>query len=951
MKIPTMKRTPRALRPPFQAIRWIVAAALVTLASAACDVHSPVGPGEIASLTLSPGQTTMAINSTQQLTARAFDAEGREVSISGPGVGSSTVWEMVNGGGTLDNAGVFHAGTELGTFSNTVRVRVGGREAFASFTVIAGPVAAIVVTPNPDTLAVGITRQFTATGVDMGGNPVPITPTWSVVNGGGAINASTGMFTAGTMFGTFNNTIRATSGIVSGFATVTVASGPAVAITVSPSPASLGVNGTQQFTATAVDASGNPASITPTWSVVSGGGAINASTGMFTAGTTTGTFTNTVRATSGSLAGSATVTVTSGPAVAITVSPTPATVGINGTQQFTATAVDASGNPASITPTWSVVSGGGTISASTGMFTAGTTTGTFTNTVRATSGSLTGSATVHVTGGSASVITVSPNPGIVGTSGTRQFTATAEDSSGNEVSITPVWSVEEGGGTIDASTGMFTAGATTGTFTNTVRATSGEAFGSATVNVTSGPAAVITVSPDPAELAVDGTQQFTATAVDASGNPASITPVWSVEEGGGTIDASTGVFTAGATTGTFTNTVRATSGDLFGSATVTVTSGSAAVITVSPDPAELATNATQEFTATAEDSAGNTVEITPVWSVEEGGGEIDSETGIFTAGDTEGTFANTVRATSGDLFGSATVTVTSGSTLVITVSPDSVGIATNGTREFTATAEDGAGNTVEITPEWSVEEGGGTIDALTGVFTAGTDTGTFTNTVRATSDGWFGSATVTVTAAMPLDGVLGAAAPNGIMAGTEVTCVDLGLIEADVSIYPGNTITGYPPCEITGVQNLGNELAEEMQIDLTTAYNELAGLPCPPANAIVANLGGTTLPAGVYCSDTEIGVTGTLTLDGGGDPDAVFVFQAGSSLTTAGDIVLIGEAQAQNVYWQVGSSATLGTASQWQGNIVALTSITLVDTATLLGRALARNGAVSLGTDNSITLP
>jgi hypothetical protein len=128
-------------------------------------------------------------------------------------------------------------------------------------------------------------------------------------------------------------------------------------------------------------------------------------------------------------------------------------------------------------------------------------------------------------------------------------------------------------------------------------------------------------------------------------------------------------------------------------------------------------------------------------------------------------------------------------------------------------------------------------------------------------------------------------------------------------------------------------------------------MPCAPANAIVADLGGTTLASGVYCTASGIGVTGALTLDGGGDPDATFVFQAGTSLTTAGDVVLINGAQARNVYWQVGSSATLGTASKWQGNVLTLTSITLVDNATLTGRALARNGAVSLGTNNIIVLP
>jgi hypothetical protein len=189
------------------------------------------------------------------------------------------------------------------------------------------------------------------------------------------------------------------------------------------------------------------------------------------------------------------------------------------------------------------------------------------------------------------------------------------------------------------------------------------------------------------------------------------------------------------------------------------------------------------------------------------------------------------------------------------------------------------------------------------------------------------------------------------MAGTEVTCVTGGRINADVSISPGNTISGFGPCVITGTQHLADGVAAQAQMDLTSAYNTLAGLPCPPANVIAANLGGTTKPAGVYCSGSSIGVTGTLTLDGNGDPDATFVFQAGSDLITAGDVVLINGAQAKNVYWQVGTSATIGTASQWKGNILALTSITLVDNANLIGRALARNGAVSLGTNNVITLP
>jgi hypothetical protein len=472
--------------------------------------------------------------------------------------------------------------------------------------------------------------------------------------------------------------------------------------------------------------------------------------------------------------------------------------------------------------------------------------------------------------------------------------------------------------------------------------------------VVAGPVATITVLPNPASLAVGTAQQFTAVGKDASGNIVPIVPSWSVVAGGGTISLTTGVFTAGNAPGTFVNTVRASVGTIAGLATVNVTSGALSSITVSPNPVSVQTSGTQQFGAVGRDAAGNVLSISPVWSVVNGGGTIDPGTGVFTAGTTVGTYSNTIRATSGSTSGFATVTVTSTAPALtsIVVTPNPVSVLTGGTQQFTASGFDANGNVFPVTPAWSVVNGGGTINAASGVFTAGTVAGNYDNTVKATSGTVSGTATVRVTATAPAPIVsLGTAAPNGIMAGTAFTCVIGGTINADIAISPGSTVTGFPPCVITGVRHLADAVAAQAQLDLTAAYNTLAGLPCPPANAIVANLGGTTKPAGVYCSATTIGVTGTLTLDGGGDPNATFVFQAGTGLTTAGNIVLINGAQAKNVYWQVGSSATIGTASQWKGNILALTSITLVDNANLIGRALARNGAVSLGTNNVVTLP
>ncbi len=630
----------------------------------------------------------------------------------------------------------------------------------------------------------------------------------------------------------------------------------------------------------------------------------------------------------------------------ITVTPNP-TLAIQETQQFTAVATDAEGNEVPFEPVWSVVADGGTID-SDGLFTAGTVLGVYTGTVRAAAGDLSGTATVTVVTGPLASITVTPNPETLQPGAESDFDAVGVDAGGNPVAFTATWTVENGGGTI-AGDGLFTAGGSTGTFNNTVRASSGGLSGFATVTVIAGPLATITVTPNPETLAANSASQFTATGEDADGNTVTFTPTWTVVNGGGAID-SNGLFTAGGTTGTFNNTVQASSGGVDGFATVTVVAGAVATITVTPDPETLAANTTSQFTATAEDADGNPVVITPNWTVVNGGGVIDSN-GLFTAGGSTGTFNSTVRASSGGVNGFATVTVEAGPLATIIVTPDPDTLGTNTTSQFTAVGEDASGNPVVITPTWAVVNGGGVIDS-NGLFTAGGSTGTFINTIRASSAGVNGFATVVVQAAVaptPPFLNLGAAAPNGIIAGTEVTCIIGGTIFADISIHPGLALTGFGPCAYTGDAYLGDAVAQQAQIDLTTAYNTLVGLAC--GTNIVANLGGTVLTPGVYCSASSIGVTGPLTLDGQGDPDAVFVFQAGSTLTTAGDVILINGAQARNVYWQVGSSATLGTASQWQGNILALTSITLNDNATMLGRALANNGAVTLGTNNTITLP
>lgn len=184
---------------------------------------------------------------------------------------------------------------------------------------------------------------------------------------------------------------------------------------------------------------------------------------------------------------------------------------------------------------------------------------------------------------------------------------------------------------------------------------------------------------------------------------------------------------------------------------------------------------------------------------------------------------------------------------------------------------------------------------------------------------------------------LGTAGNFAVLAGTTITNTGATTITGDVGLHPGKAATGFTTVTLHGVKHLGDGVALKAKNALVTAYNEAAG--AKPVKKVPTELGGKTLKQGVYASAT-LGLTGTLTLNGPG----VFIFQAGSTLITASNskVALINGASACNVYWQIGSSATLGTTTSFKGTIMALTSIALKNGATLQGRAFARNGAVTM---------
>jgi hypothetical protein len=197
---------------------------------------------------------------------------------------------------------------------------------------------------------------------------------------------------------------------------------------------------------------------------------------------------------------------------------------------------------------------------------------------------------------------------------------------------------------------------------------------------------------------------------------------------------------------------------------------------------------------------------------------------------------------------------------------------------------------------------------------------------------------------------LGTAGSFAVLAGeTGIHNTGPTTIMGDIGTFPGTSITGVGSLTLNGTNHAGDSVTQGAKTDLVTAYTTAAGEG--PTTAITADLAGQTLTPGVYNSASAIHLSGVLTLDPGQlGPNAVWVFQAGSDLITASGskVVMLNGAQSCNVYWQVGSSSTLGTNSTFIGTIMALTSISLQTGAKLDGRALARNGAVTLDT-NTIT--
>ncbi len=202
----------------------------------------------------------------------------------------------------------------------------------------------------------------------------------------------------------------------------------------------------------------------------------------------------------------------------------------------------------------------------------------------------------------------------------------------------------------------------------------------------------------------------------------------------------------------------------------------------------------------------------------------------------------------------------------------------------------------------------------------------------------------------PID--LRSAAHFTILATSTTTTTGGGIINGDVGLYPAGS-QGIPPAQINGVIYNGGVIAQQAELDLNAAFDAASPAALPGGSDVGAELGTLTLPGGVYQSPSgAYGINGDLTLHGGADD--IWVFQMASTLTVGvgGRVLLTGGAQARNVFWQVGSSATLNSSSVFKGTIMVYASVTMNSSSTLDGRALAQNGAVTYnGSGGSLPMP
>jgi uncharacterized protein YjdB len=687
----------------------------------------------LVSIAVTPASPSIAKGTTQQFTATGTFSDNSTQNLTG-----SVTWTSQTGGVAAITAGGLASGVVAGT--SKIQAASGGVSGSTTLTVTSATLVSVAVTPANPSIAKGKTEQFTATGTfsdnstqNLTGSVTWTSQTTSVVTitaGGLATGVATGA-----------SQIQAASGAVDGSTNLTVTAPTLVSIAVTPANPSIAKGKTEQFTATGTfsDSSTQNLTSTATWSSVTTTVATIAAGGLATA---VAAGTSKIEATSAGISGSTILTVTSATLVSIAVTPANPSIANGTKEQFTATGTfsDSSTQNLTSTATWSSVTTTVATIAAGGLATA---VGTGTSTIKAVSVGITGSTTLTVTAATLVSIAVTPANPSIANGKTEQFTATGKfsDNSTQNLTSTATWSSVTTTVATIAASGLATAVAAG---TSKIEATSAGITGSTTLTVTAAALVSIAVTPANPSIAKGATEQFTATGTfsDSSTQNLTSTATWSSVTTTVATIAAGGLATA---VGTGTSTIKAVSGGITGSTTLTVTAATLVSIAVTPANPSIAKGATEQFTATGtfSDSSTQNLTSTATWSSVTTTVATIAAGGLATA---VGTGTSTIKAVSGGITGSTTLTVTAATLVSIAVTPANPSIAKGATEQFTATGKfsDNSTQNLTSTATWSSVTTTVATIAAGGLATA---VAVGTSQIQAVSGGITGSTTLTVTAA------------------------------------------------------------------------------------------------------------------------------------------------------------------------------------------------------------
>ncbi len=803
--------------------------------------------------------------------------------------------------------------------------------------------------------------------------------------------------------------ITATLGSVSGNTTLTVTAATLSSIVVTPVNPSV-VNGlTRQFVATGTYSNGTSENITSlvTWSsgtiaVATMNANFEAASGLAT-GISAGT--SLITATLGSVSGNTTLTVTAATLSSIAVTPVNPSV-VNGlTRQFVATGTYSNGTSENITSlvTWSsgtiaVATMNANFEAASGLAT-GISAGT--SLITATLGSVSGNTTLTVTAATLSSIAVTPvNPSVVNGL-TRQFVATGTYSNGTSENITSLVTWSSGTIAVATMNANFeaTSGLATGISAGTslITATLGSVSGNTTLTVTAATLSSIAVTPIDPSIANGFTRQFVATGTYSDGTSENITSLvtWSSGNIGVATMNPNGNANSGLATGISvgTSSITATLWTVVSnSTTLNVTAETLSSIAVTPIGPSIANGFTRQFAATGTYSDGSVADITTSVTWSSGSIAVATLNANFeaTSGLATGASAGTslITATLGSVSGNTTLTVTAATLSSIAVTPVNPNVVNGQTRQFVAIGTYSSGDTDDITATaiWTSGDIAVATMNANGSVTSGLATGASvgTSTITATVGTTSGNTLLNVTAILannPTPPALGETARFVILASQKITTTvgsaiadgDLGIMDQARTYYEGfnepasdgfftELTNGYtyahddiPPAYVIPAPHASTiAFINQVRTDLGIAYTFLAADPNPTAATQVSpsELGTLTLTRGVYKTAANVTIsTGALVLDAQNDPDSVWVFALGGTLTAgapSGAVTLINGAQAKNVYWQVAGKTVVEANTIFQGNVFSWPEVNILTNAAITGRLFSVTEQVTLQS-NAVT--